>query len=730
MDIYSLCPLRVGTLLWEAHPEQLTLTVTVKATFDLVHGGEATLAAEQEGIGDDRHWDNNALGSLHRPGDNAPLKPKVDIVFAGHACAPGGAAVTTLTARLRVGDLVKSLRVSGDRLFSDESGHLAPGAPMPFTRMPLRYERALMSADNPVGVDPHAPPVLGALAFPNIEPEGRAGIAGFGPIAPTWRSRRKLLDDASLFWAYGIAAEGRVSTGPAPPGFNFAFFNTAPQDQQLDLLRGGAPIELDNLHPSRPRIETHLPMLRPQVFRVHPRTGRAEEIVLRCDTLWIDGDRCVAVQSFRGLCDLGPRSEAEPGILVVAADPQGKKLRFEKVEEQVRAELGVELRAARPAARVPVAMGEADPLSLRHDAVKTSPAPSTPEPKTLLQQPAEAPAAPPPLPPREERSERTQDISQLPRPKVRKATLPFQDDGTNTSPALPFTQPQALPQPQAPAPPPLPPRAPKRPSTAPPPPPIAPPAFVAPPAMIDEESTNTQVDDPETVTAAGFQAKAPAPPPLLGANRPPIPAPPKVPVLGQSRLPESPPAIPTLLSEGALAEAARAAEAQIASRPAPVEVKAPVEPAADLPTDPGATSPDSITLDQFASISAELSRKGADRAAVLKRHGLTIASWGAVDRRHNKTMSEHAERGDRSLQASFDAAYVAAQGRLGKPIGVPEYARILVGLEKGEVGRVLHELELQLSDLMRLQRVWTKKLADTPKLAAELSRATEEARKG
>ncbi|MEO7330206.1 MAG: DUF2169 domain-containing protein, partial [Minicystis sp.] len=371
MDIYSLCPLRVGTLLWEAQPDQLTLTVTVKATFTLMHGEEATLAPEQDPIGDDRHWDNNALASLHRPGDSAPLKPKVDVILVGHAYAPGGVPVTSLAVRLRVGDLVKSLRVNGDRCFTDEGGRLAPGAPAPFTRMPLRYERALLSADNPVGVDPHAPAILGALAFPNIEPEGRAGIAGFGPVAPTWRARRKLLDDASLFWAYGIAAEGRVSAGPAPSSVNFAFFNAAPRDQQIEMLRGGAPIELDNLHPARPQLSSQLPSLRPQVFRVHPRTGRAEEIVLRCDTLWIDSDRGVIVQTFRGLSDLGGKDESLAGKLIVAADPQGKKLRFERVEEMARAELGVELRPPRVSTRSgSEAAGEADPLSLRHDAVK------------------------------------------------------------------------------------------------------------------------------------------------------------------------------------------------------------------------------------------------------------------------------------------------------------------------------------------------------------------------
>jgi hypothetical protein len=68
---------------------------------------------------------------------------------------------------------------------------------------------------------------------------------------------------------------------------------------------------------------------------------------------------------------------------------------------------------------------------------------------------------------------------------------------------------------------------------------------------------------------------------------------------------------------------------------------------------------------------------------------------------------------------------VATLERLGKRIGVHEYARILVGIERGEVGGVLASLELALSDLVRIQRVWAKRLAETPPLGVEVEKAVD-----
>src|SRR5262249_14665183 len=162
--------------------------------------------------------------------------------------------------------------------------------------------------------------------------------------------------------------------------------------------------------------------------------------------------------------------------------------------------------------------------------------------------------------------------------------------------------------------------------------------------------------------------------------------------------------------------------------PAPMPVAEPAPPAEPPPSqDP---DPASVSIEQYAAISAELAQKGADRSAVLRGHKLSISGWAGIDRHWTRAIAEQTERGERTLLTSFDVAYVATQERLRRPVGVPEYARILVGLERGEVGRVLGDLELQLSDLMRLQRVWTKKIADTPKLAEELNQAVEAARRG
>ena len=391
VSVVSLCSFPAGAILWEAQPGQLSLTVIVKATFSLVPG-EAVVAPEQDPLGEERHWDDNGLASLHAPGDFAPSKRRVDVTLAGHAYA--ASPTTSLVARLAVGDLVKSVRVTGDRLWTlGAGGAPEPGPPAPFQRMPLRYERAALSADDPIGIDANAPPVLGAPALPNLElgyagergaalpdpPDGEA-TAGFGPVAPTWRARRRLLDEAAMFWAYGIARAPRPTAdrapplGPAPPRFDFAFFNAAPADQQMELLRPGTPISLAHLHPRYALLETRLPAMRPQVFRAPPEgtpRARVEEIALRCDSLWIDTDRAVAVVTWRGLTDVG-RSAAGVGRIFVSADPHGKKLRWDQVEKRLGDHVLPTLRLG-PDGLPPEEPDDApppDPLARRHDTVK------------------------------------------------------------------------------------------------------------------------------------------------------------------------------------------------------------------------------------------------------------------------------------------------------------------------------------------------------------------------
>ena len=54
------------------------------------------------------------------------------------------------------------------------------------------------------------------------------------------------MDDAGLFWAFGVSSGVGPPPGPPPSRFDFAFFNAAPAEQQIDLLRAGTTIELEN----------------------------------------------------------------------------------------------------------------------------------------------------------------------------------------------------------------------------------------------------------------------------------------------------------------------------------------------------------------------------------------------------------------------------------------------------------------------------------------------------
>ncbi len=118
------------------------------------------------------------------------------------------------------------------------------------------------------------------------------------------------------------------------------------------------------------------------MFRVPPDLGRSsrarvEEIILRCDSLWIDTDRGVAVLTWRGVADVGG-PEASVGRLVVVADPEGKKLRWDRVEKLL-GEPGSTLRLG-PDGRIPPEEPDPPPppdlLSRRHDTVKGQPSPA------------------------------------------------------------------------------------------------------------------------------------------------------------------------------------------------------------------------------------------------------------------------------------------------------------------------------------------------------------------
>lgn len=326
MDVLSVSPFRVGSVLWRSRPDRWTLTVVCKGTYVLAPG-EATLAAEQDEVNErDDHWDDDPRRSVHAPSDLAPFKPRADVMLVGHAFAPRSEAVRSLVARLQVGEVEKAVEVMSPRLWT-QSGELREGAR--WNKMPLRWENAAGGPGtwNPVGMSRSAPPdAYGQRLLPNLQPPGLRAQhwgdlfvpVGFGPIGPRWAIRRDKLGPRKEGWS----DEGWTQI-PLDDDFDGEFFQAAPPDQQLDTLHDDAEIVLEYLHPEHPHLSTRLPGLHPHAFVDVPGSA-PRDLVMTADTLWIDTDRGVCTVTWRGQVAVdGPD---QPGRVVIAMEEPGHRL--------------------------------------------------------------------------------------------------------------------------------------------------------------------------------------------------------------------------------------------------------------------------------------------------------------------------------------------------------------------------------------------------------------------
>jgi hypothetical protein len=327
MDVVSNCPFRAASLLWQSRPGNWILTVIAKGTFRL-QPEESPLAEEQDEINeDDTHWGGDKTRSVYAPGDLVPYKPRADVLLVGSAFSPRKEPVRSLIARLIVGDVDKSIEVFGERTLTRD-GQLREG--FPFAKMPVRYERASGGPDtlNPVGMRVDGQPgPQGTIQLPNLQPrvlsisspDDAIPPVGFGPIAPSWPARRAMLGRAAASFP-----QPGWNERPIPEGVPAAYFNAAPGDQQLDVIRESERIVLENLHAEYARLSTTLPGLRARALIERP-SATLEELRMRADTLWIDTDRGVCTVTWRGQVPL--RQKAEDGRVVVsmsqaAARPQ------------------------------------------------------------------------------------------------------------------------------------------------------------------------------------------------------------------------------------------------------------------------------------------------------------------------------------------------------------------------------------------------------------------------
>lgn len=280
------------------------ITPVVKATLQLSDNGALVLAEEQSTVSlTGETWSDAEQPCYKLEPETAFIKPATDVVLVGHARTT---ATQTLVG-LRVGELQKTLRVTGDRVWHKGISGIKASPPRPIGALPLSYERAYGGWDrsspdaskhkpeprNPVGIGHRAKdaPFQEGTPLPNIEdPQhllsaygGTCLPAGFGFIGPDWQPRAALAGSYDDAWL-------TLRSPLLPLSFQRTFFNAAsPGLVARGYLRGDEPVQVTGLS-ERPW-STRLPGLPSPSCRVWLRSrAGALELQTAFDTLIIDGD--------------------------------------------------------------------------------------------------------------------------------------------------------------------------------------------------------------------------------------------------------------------------------------------------------------------------------------------------------------------------------------------------------------------------------------------------------
>ncbi len=344
VSVVALHPLACGSLVWR-RDGALWVTVVTKATFAIEpeRGARLVTPAPVPVFAEDRHLDKVPGNSLEAASDLVPLLPSAGVVLTGHAYATPGRPVPALSARLSVfrgsgADagkpvLEKLIHVFGDRTAA------APGAPRPFLRMPLRYERAFGGpnvAANPIGTGAE----VGSTPPNLVDPSDPRRPACFGAIDPAFPIRRSFLGtDQRRALAERVPELGE--------GFPFGYFQAAPVDQRLEGIVGDEWIMLDGMHPALPRVRTQIPRVT-GVARCSFGGEPLQAVEMFADTLAIDTDQQTFSIVWRGHIGLEGGEELLPLLAVYAGlETPSMSPRWPVIEAPAR--------AAAPAAPVPAA---------------------------------------------------------------------------------------------------------------------------------------------------------------------------------------------------------------------------------------------------------------------------------------------------------------------------------------------------------------------------------------
>jgi len=285
--------------------------------------GEARLVPGEKDV----FWGEPDSSSLRWASEIVPSRSGTDIAVIGHVYGRGRKIVE---AGFRVGSLEKVLRVQGERCWVGGHGSAIAG-PVPFDKLPLRYERAfggsymdeakrkVVYLANPVGVG-FAPAAIVRAPLPNFEYRGalvtsvkdRPAPAGFGFIPSGWKPRADFAGTFDEAWM-------ETRRPLLPKNCDERFFNAVPQDQVLrPALKGGERVVLKNLHPRLEMLDFEIPKLA-FAARFHIKE-RTQEIAMVADTLLIEPDEERFSITFRASCAIDDDVKFLKSVLIDHAE--------------------------------------------------------------------------------------------------------------------------------------------------------------------------------------------------------------------------------------------------------------------------------------------------------------------------------------------------------------------------------------------------------------------------
>lgn len=296
----NLTPFACGIGLCQDRDGREWAVAVVKATFLFDEAGQLEPAppdAQLPVLRADEHHGDPAKTSVRYASDIVPVKHGTDVAVVGHAYGRGRASVE---AGFRLGALEKVLVASGPRAWVSGGGGSIAG-PVPFERIPLRYEMAYGGAyedpaqgrvahpENPVGMG-FARVLANRAPLPSLEyRDSRFKAAGDKPrpaslgfVPPGWRQRARFGGTFDAAWA-------KKRRPLLPADLDERFYNAVPEDQVLQpKLQGGERMALLRLHPRAERLVLEVPRLAcTAAFHVR---DRVEELPLVADTLVVEPD--------------------------------------------------------------------------------------------------------------------------------------------------------------------------------------------------------------------------------------------------------------------------------------------------------------------------------------------------------------------------------------------------------------------------------------------------------